>query len=149
MKLNSNAKTLFGFNEKRGHPLLVLFLNSISNSFPHSIIRLFVLRVIHQENVTLSMEISFFATCPLAGGLSVPAQTLRTSNEPMSPRADVRLSFDFAHGPEFVEGFVEWRRIEPDCRYVVFGAWQKKTSPCFFLYVVCQEKHQARLFPDQ
>jgi hypothetical protein len=74
-------------------------------------------RVIDERNVMLSMEMSFFAACPLTGVLSVPAQIVRTSNEPISNRASVRV-----------------RQFEPVCRHVLVRAWQKKTSPCSFTY---------------
>jgi len=58
---------------------------------------------------------SFFVACPLTGGISVPAQTVRTSNEPMSNKVSVRV-----------------RQFEPVCHNVFVRAWQKKTSPCSF-----------------
>ncbi len=39
----------------------------------------------------MSMEMSFFTLCPLTGGLSVPLQTVRTSNSSLSSRAFVRV----------------------------------------------------------
>jgi len=58
--------------------------------------------VIHERNVTLSMEMSFFALCPLTGGISVPTQTVRTSNKPMSNKGSVRV-----------------RQFEPVCHHVL------------------------------
>jgi hypothetical protein len=70
----------------------------------------------------MSMEMSFFTrqnaggftSCPLTGGLSVPLQTVRTSNSSLSSRAFVRVSFDFAQDHELVE----WRRFEAAYRLV-------------------------------
>jgi hypothetical protein len=79
------------------------------------------------------MEVSFFSSCPLTEGLSVPLQTVRTSNSSLSSRAFVRVSFDFAHGPELVEGLVEWRWFEAVYRVVFFESMmKKKTPPCLF-----------------
>jgi hypothetical protein len=66
-------------------------------------------RVIYERNVALGMEMSFFASCPIIGGLSVPTQTLRTSNESMSHKAFVRV-----------------RQFEPTYRHVIIGACAKK-----------------------
>ena len=93
-----------------------------------------------KRNVTLSMEMSFFPACPITGGLSVPAQTLRTSNESMSTSVFVRVSFDFAHGPEPAEGLIEWRWFEPVCRLVLVETCWKKRHLHAFLCVVSQEK---------
>jgi hypothetical protein len=60
----------------------------------------------------MGMEVSFFSSCAVTGGLSVPLQTIRRSNSSLSFRAFVRVSFDFAHGPEPIEGLVEWHRFE-------------------------------------
>ena len=48
-------------------------------------------RVIDKRNVALSMEVSFFTSCPITGGLSVLLQTLRTSNSSLSSRAFARV----------------------------------------------------------
>ena len=66
-------------------------------------------RDIDEKSVTLSMEMSLVAACPLTGGISVPAQTVRTSNEPMSNRV-----------------FVCMHKVEPVCRCVLAGAWKKR-----------------------
>jgi hypothetical protein len=70
----------------------------------------------------MGMEVSFSSSCPVTGGLSVPLQTMRTSNSSLSSRAFVRVSFDFAHGPEPVEGLVEWRWFEAAYRVVFMSA---------------------------
>jgi len=54
------------------------------------------------------MGMPFFTSCPLIGGLSVPLQTVCTSNLSLSSRAFVRVSFDFAQDHELVE----WHRFE-------------------------------------
>jgi len=75
------------------------------------------LRVIDERNVMLSMEMSFFSACPLTGGLSVPAQTVRTSNEPMSNRAFVRV-----------------RQFEPVCRHVLVRPALERTPGILSVY---------------
>ena len=57
-------------------------------------------------NVEKSMGMSFFTSCPLTGGLSVPLQTVRTSNSSLSSRAFVRV-----------------RRFEAAYRLVFVRAW--------------------------
>ena len=54
----------------------------------------------------MSMEMSLFTSCPLTGGLSVPPQTVRTSNSSLSSRAFVRV-----------------RRFEAAYRLVFVRAW--------------------------
>ena len=66
----------------------------------------------------MSMEMSFFTSCPLIGGLSVPLQTMRTSNSSLSSKDFVRVSFDFAQDHELVE----WRRFEGAYRLVFVRA---------------------------
>ena len=51
----------------------------------------------------MSMEMSFFTSCPLTGGLSVLLQTMCTSNSSLSSRNFVCVSFDFAQDHELVE----------------------------------------------
>jgi len=49
------------------------------------------------------MEMSFFALCPLTGGLSVPLQTMCTSNSSLSSMAFVRVHrFEAAYRLVFV-----------------------------------------------
>ncbi len=49
------------------------------------------------------MEMSFLYSCPLTGGLSVPRQTVRTSNSSWSSRAFVRVRrFEAAYRLLFV-----------------------------------------------
>ena len=62
-------------------------------------------RDIDEKSVTLSMEMPLFAVYPLTGGISVPAQTVHTSNEPMSNRVSVRV-----------------RQFEPVCCHVFVRA---------------------------
>ena len=51
----------------------------------------------------MSMEVSFFTSCPITGGLSVLLQTLRTSNSSLSSRAFVRVRrFEAAYRLVFV-----------------------------------------------
>ena len=51
----------------------------------------------------MSMEMSFLYSCPLTGGLSVPLQTVRTSNSSLSSRAFVRVRrFEAAYRLVFV-----------------------------------------------
>ncbi len=63
-------------------------------------------RVINKRNITLSMEVSFFTLCPITGGLSVPLQTLRTSNSSL-----------------FSRDFVRVRWFEAAYRIVIVRAW--------------------------
>ena len=72
-------------------------------------------RVIDKRNVALSMEVSFFTSCPITRGLSVPLQTLRTSSPSLSSMAFVRVSFDFAQDHELVE----WHLFEAAYRLVI------------------------------
>ena len=59
---------------------------------------------------------SFFPSCPLTWGISVPLQTMRTSNSSLSSRADIG---------------VRW--FEAAYRLVCFWGMRKKTtSPCSF-----------------
>jgi hypothetical protein len=62
----------------------------------------------------MSMGMSFFTSCPLIGGLSVPLQTVCTSNSSLSLRDFVRVSFDFAQDHELVE----WHLFEAASRLV-------------------------------
>ena len=49
------------------------------------------------------MEMSFLYSCPLTGGISVPLQTVRTSNSSLSSRAFVRVRrFEAAYRLVFV-----------------------------------------------
>jgi len=70
-------------------------------------------------NVEKSMGMSFFTSCPLTGGLSVPLQTVCTSNSSLSLRNFVRVSFDFAQDHELVE----WHWFEAVYRIVFMRAW--------------------------
>ena len=63
-------------------------------------------------NVEKSMGMSFFTSCPLTGGLSVPLQTVCTSNSSLSSR-----------------NFVRVRRFEAAYRLVFVRAWLKKDIP--------------------
>ena len=69
------------------------------------------------------MGVSFFLPCPVTWGISVPLQTLRTSNSSLSSRAFVRV-----------------RRFEATYRLVFFRAWQEKRHPHAHAY------RQGRLF---
>jgi hypothetical protein len=56
----------------------------------------------------MSMEMSFFTSCPLTGGLGVPLQTVRTSNSSLSSRAFVRVRrFEAAYRLIFVRPALE------------------------------------------
>jgi len=57
-------------------------------------------------NMEKSMEMSFFTSCPITGGLSVPLQTVRTSNASLFSRVFVRV-----------------RRFEAAYRLVFLRAW--------------------------
>jgi hypothetical protein len=57
----------------------------------------------------MSMEMSFFTSCPLTGGISVPLQTVCTSNLSLSSK-----------------NFVRVRRFEAAYRRVFVRAWLKK-----------------------
>jgi len=85
-------------------------------------------RVIYKRNDTLSMEMSFFTSCPLTGGLSVPLQTVCTSNSSLSLRDFVRVSFDFAQDHELVE----WHLFEAASQLVFVRAWLKKDISMLF-----------------
>ena len=61
------------------------------------------------------MEMSFFTSCSLTWGLSVPLQTMCTSNSSLFSRAFVRVSFDFAQDHELVE----WHWFEGAYRLVL------------------------------
>jgi hypothetical protein len=63
----------------------------------------------------MSMEMSFFASCPITVGLSVPTQTVRTSNESMSHKAFVRV-----------------RQFESVYRHVIIGTCAKKDISMLF-----------------
>jgi len=84
--------------------------------------------VIHERNYTLSMGMSFFTSCPLTGGLSVPLQTVCTSNSSLSSKSFVHVSFDFAQDHELVE----WHWFEAAYRLVFVRAWLKKDIPMLF-----------------
>jgi len=71
--------------------------------------------VIYKRNNTLSMEMSFFTSCPLTGVLSVPIQTVCTSNSSLSSMAFVRV-----------------RRFEAASRLVFVRAWLKKDISMLF-----------------
>jgi hypothetical protein len=70
----------------------------------------------------MSMEMSFFTSCPLTGGLSVPLHTMCTSTSLLSSRNFVRVSFDFAQDHELVE----WHWCKAASRLVFVRAWLKK-----------------------
>jgi len=54
----------------------------------------------------MSMEMSFFTSCPLTGGLSVPLQTVRMSNSSLSSRALVRVrQFEAAYRLVFLRAW--------------------------------------------
>jgi len=73
----------------------------------------------------MSMGMAFFTLCPLIGGLSVPLQTMCTSNSSLFSMVFVRVSFDFAQDHELVE----WHRFEAAYRLVFVRAWLKKDIP--------------------
>ena len=60
----------------------------------------------------MSMGMSFFTSCPLTGGLSVPLHTACTSNSSLSYMAFVRV-----------------RRFEAASQLVLVRAWLKKDIP--------------------
>jgi len=67
----------------------------------------------------MSMEMSFFTSCPLIGGFSVPLQTVCTSNSSLSLR-----------------NFVRVRRFEAAYRLVVVRAWLKKDIPMLIHQII-------------
>jgi hypothetical protein len=79
------------------------------------------------------MGMSFFTSCPLTGGLSVPLQTMCTSNSSLSSRDFVRVSFDFAQDHELVE----WHWFKAASQLVFVRAWLKKRHPHAHLPGAC------------
>jgi hypothetical protein len=56
----------------------------------------------------MSMEMSFFTSCPLTGGISVPLQTMCTSNSSLSSRNFVRVRrFEAAYWLVFVRAWLK------------------------------------------
>jgi hypothetical protein len=80
----------------------------------------------------MSMEMSFFTSYPLTGGLSVPLQTMCTSNSSLSLRNSVRVSFDFAQDHELVE----WHRFEAAYQLLFVRSWLKKDIPMLIHQVI-------------
>jgi hypothetical protein len=84
------------------------------------------------------MGMSFFTSCPLTWGLSVPLQTMCTSNSSLSLRDFVRVSFDFAQNHELVE----WHLFEAAYQLVFVRARLKKDIPMltisFLLYITLE-----------
>jgi len=65
------------------------------------------------------MEMSFFTSCPLTGGFSVPLQTVCTSNSSL-----------------FLRVFVRMRRFEAASQLVLVRAWLKKDIPMLIHQVI-------------
>jgi len=67
----------------------------------------------------MSMGMSFFTSCPLTGGLSVPLQTMCTSTSSLSSRNFVRVHL-----------------FEAAYRLVFVRAWLKKDIPMLIHQVI-------------
>jgi len=73
---------------------------------------------------------SFFTSCPLTWGLSVPLQTMCTSTSSLSLRDFARVSFDFAQDHELVE----WHLFEATYQLVFVRPALARTSVMLSVY---------------
>ena len=85
---------------------------------------MFRFKFIYKRNYTVSMGMSFFTSCPLTWGLSVPLYTLCTSTSSLSSRNSVRV-----HWCEAASRLVFVRaRLKKDIPmlFSTFSFWRKK-----------------------
>ncbi len=86
-------------------------------------------RIIHERNYMVEHGDVFFPSCPLTGSISVPLQTMRTSNSSLSSRASVLV-----------------RRFEADYRLVF--VWPALARECMNLIMVRKDYNVRSLKPN-